>query len=271
VRAGGGHNCLKAFFALTLLTLASAASAAEPQEVVFPSGSLQLHGFVFKPQGDGPFPAVLYNHGSERRPGTKPEIGEFLAANGYVFFVPHRRGQGRSPGSYIMDALNNAPRASRGQLLVSLHDQQQEDVVAALAFLKTLPYVDTQNIAIAGCSFGGIQTVLSVEKDLGLRAAVAFAPAAMTWNGARGIQSRLTAAVRHATIPLLLLQAENDYDLSPTRTLSQEMERAGKTHLARIFPAYGTTQSDGHGGFCFRGVHVWGSEVLAFLASNRHR
>jgi dienelactone hydrolase len=253
------------------LWLALAASAAEPQEVVFPSGSIQLHGFVFTPQGDGPFPAVLYNHGSEKRPGPKPEIGEFFAANGYVLFIPHRRGHGRSPGSYIMDALNNASRASRWQLLVSLHDQQQDEVVAALAFLKTLSYVDTQNVAVAGRSFGGIQTILSAERDLGLRAAIAFAPAAMMWNAAPEMQSRLIAAVRRATIPLFLIQAANDYDLSPTRRLSQEMERAGKTHVATIFPTYGTTQSDGHGGFCFRGTHVWGSEVVAFLASNRHR
>ena len=45
------------------------------------------------------------------------------------------------------------------------------------------------------------------------------------------------------------------------------MEQAGKAHRARIYPAYGETQSDGHGGFCGRGVAVWGNDVLSFLAS----
>ena len=35
------------------------------QEVVtFPSGALRLHGVVYRPKGKGPFPAVVYNHGS---------------------------------------------------------------------------------------------------------------------------------------------------------------------------------------------------------------
>lgn len=71
---------------------------------------------------------------------------------------------------------------------------------------------------------------------------------------------------------MFLIQAENDYDLSPARVLSKEMELAGKAHRARVFPAYGATQSDdGHGGFCFRGVDAWGGDVLAFLASSLRR
>ena len=32
--------------------------------VTFPSGSLTLHGELYKPEGKGPFPAIVYNHGS---------------------------------------------------------------------------------------------------------------------------------------------------------------------------------------------------------------
>ena len=55
---------------LVLLITASAAAQAppSPQEVVFPSGSLQLHGFLWRPAGQGPFAAILWNHGSEKRP-----------------------------------------------------------------------------------------------------------------------------------------------------------------------------------------------------------
>jgi hypothetical protein len=47
---------------------------AQPQKVTFPSGKLMLHGFLYRPVGSGPFPAVLYNHGNynhgnERKPG----------------------------------------------------------------------------------------------------------------------------------------------------------------------------------------------------------
>src|SRR5262249_28326189 len=90
-----------------LTAFAGTACALEPVEVWFTSGNQHLRGFLFKPEGAGPFPAVLYNHGSEKLPGSKPGIGNFFAANGYVMFVPHRRGHGRSPGNYIMDTLRN--------------------------------------------------------------------------------------------------------------------------------------------------------------------
>jgi len=81
---------------LLLFLKTTVLSAAEPEEVTFPSGKLVLHGFLYRPQGNGPFPAILYNHGSEEKPGTKPALGEFFSSRGYVFFVPHRRGHGRS-------------------------------------------------------------------------------------------------------------------------------------------------------------------------------
>jgi hypothetical protein len=34
--------------------------AAEPEEVNFPSGKLMLHGFFYRPEGNGPFPTILY-------------------------------------------------------------------------------------------------------------------------------------------------------------------------------------------------------------------
>jgi len=40
------------------------------EEVVFPSGGRQLHGFLWKPEGTGPFRAIVWNHGSEKLPGS---------------------------------------------------------------------------------------------------------------------------------------------------------------------------------------------------------
>ena len=84
--------------AFLLFTFARGLSAqSKPEEVVFRSGGRQLHGFLWRPEGTGPFPAILWNHGSERLPGSQPTLAAFYTAQSYVFFVPHRRGQGRSP------------------------------------------------------------------------------------------------------------------------------------------------------------------------------
>src|SRR5262252_4851864 len=93
---------------------------AQAVQVSFPSGSLTLGGFLWKPAGAGPFPTVIYNHGSEQLPGSKPAVGQFFASRGYVLFVPHRRGQGLSQaaGPWIQDIINAAPASQQAQVRV---------------------------------------------------------------------------------------------------------------------------------------------------------
>jgi carboxymethylenebutenolidase len=252
----------------SLLQPASARPQANPVEVTFPSGNLVLHGFIYKPEGKGPFPAVLWNHGSERRPGWLPELAPIFFKQGYILFIPHRRGQGRSPGEYIMDLLDRANQLggpqSRSKKLVELMEQHLEDQLAALSYLKELPEVDPQRIAVAGCSFGGIQTVLMAERGLGLRAAVDFAGAAQNWNKAPELRERMLKAVRQAQMPILFMQAENDYDLAPSRDLAAAMEKSNKPHSSQIFPAFGKSHQDGHE-FCVRGAEIWAPRVFSFL------
>ena len=73
--------------------------------VTFPSHGLTLHGWLYKPAGDGPFPVVIWNHGSERNPVAHPELGRFYTTHGFVAFLPIREGHPPSPGKYIQDAL----------------------------------------------------------------------------------------------------------------------------------------------------------------------
>src|SRR6266571_24779 len=89
---------------LFLPTLSTAAVA--PETVSFQSGTITLHGLLYKPEGAGPFPAVLYNHGSA--PGMLSNeafeaIAPVYVSRGWVFFAPYRRGQGlsASAGRYI--------------------------------------------------------------------------------------------------------------------------------------------------------------------------
>jgi dienelactone hydrolase len=227
---------------------------------------MQLRGFVWKPEGAGPFPALLWNHGSEKLPGWLPSLGPVFVREGYVFFVPHRRGHGRSPGPYIQDQLQAASPADRGRVFVQLHEVHLTDQLAALAFLKAQPYVDGSRLAVAGCSYGGIQTVLAAEGGHGYRAAVDFAGAAQSWQPIPDIRDRMLRAVRNAAIPVFFVQAENDYDLTPSRALAAEMQRAGKPHQVKIYPPHGSSRQDGHD-FCVKGVDVWGPDVFPYLAA----
>jgi dipeptidyl aminopeptidase/acylaminoacyl peptidase len=85
----------KSFVLVALLV--PAALASPPFETVFfPSGNLQIEAYLYRPPGDGPFPALIYNHGS--RPGLEREerpmvhIAQAFVPAGYVVLVVERRG-----------------------------------------------------------------------------------------------------------------------------------------------------------------------------------
>jgi alpha-beta hydrolase superfamily lysophospholipase len=106
-----------------LSSIHASGQSARPEEVKFPSSNLLLYGFLYKPQGNGSFPAILYNHGSAQNPGLKPALGDFFSSRGYVFFVPHRRGHGRSPHDSVIESLYAQGTAGR----IALHETHLED------------------------------------------------------------------------------------------------------------------------------------------------
>jgi dienelactone hydrolase len=242
-----------------------------PKLVSFPSGDLTLHGFLYKPEGDGPFPAIIWNHGSEKLPGQQPELARFYTKQGFVFFTPHRHGQGRSPGAYIEDliekyAATEKNRTSVGKYVVKLQEEYNQDVVAAVEWLKGQSFVDQRRMVMSGCSYGGTQTLLAAEKGLGLRAFAPFAPAAKSWANTE-LRKRLLEAVRNAKSPLFLIQAQNDFSIGPSEVLGLVIKQKGPPNQAKVYPPYGTTPQEGHYAFATKegGIAIWGSEVLDFF------
>jgi carboxymethylenebutenolidase len=234
-------------------------STLEPELVTFESGELTLSGFLYKPVGDGPFPAIVYNHGSEPLPGPKPDQAEFYVAHGFVLFVPHRRGHGRSKD------VGSAEPVGTGPEVIEALVAQNDDVIAAIAYVAALQYVNRKRIAVAGCSYGGIETLLAAERATGIYAAVDFAGGAMRWDTDPALQERMKTAARNAKVPVMFVQAENDFSTGPSKILSAEMEAAHKPTQLKIYPANGTSPQEGHH-FCAGGDHPgWGDDVLAFL------
>jgi len=105
------------FTSVLLAGIAFACSAsAQPaafhkQRVTFANGSLTLVGYLYRPDGPGPFPTLIWNHGSEQDPGSAPQfdaVAAIFVPAGYVVFAHVRRGQGESQGTYIQDAIHDA-------------------------------------------------------------------------------------------------------------------------------------------------------------------
>jgi dienelactone hydrolase len=223
----------------------------------------------------------LFNHGSGGADATHTagmpitEAAEKLAPvflkHGYAFLYLFRRGQGPSADQrpFMQDILLQE-EAAKGkdsrehlQFLLATTDHL-DDVLAALAFLKATPTVDAKRIAIAGHSFGGQLTLLAAEHDKTVRAAVAFAAAAESWEHSPELRQRLRAAADNTTAPVMLIQAANDYSTAPSKELASELRRLHKSYVLKIYPAVGRKSDDGHN-FLYLGIPQWERDVFGFL------
>ena len=118
-----GSTAMKLYLSLLFVALFPLPSLGQstqsmvPQVVELPSGKLHLKAYLWKPAGPGPFPAVLFSHGSggpdadhtAEMPITQAAniLAPFFVRHGYAFLYPFRRGHGPSAtqAPFIQDVL----------------------------------------------------------------------------------------------------------------------------------------------------------------------
>lgn len=257
-----------------------------PRTVEIPSGALHLKGYLWVPPGPGRFPAVLFNHGRSDSAqyhwrqgnltlvGAARIIGPVFARHGYALLFPFRRGEGPSAdqGNFIGDLLGREEsskgiEARKRLQSILLETDQLQDGLASLAFLKRLPQVDPQRIAVVGHSFGGQLTLLEAARDHTVRVAVAFGPAAASWSGSADMRARLLEAADGITVPVLLIHSANDYSLAPGQAIASELASLSKPHALRIYPAVGKSSSEGHN-FMYVNTSIWETDLFRFIGEN---
>lgn len=81
------------------------------------------------------------------------------------------------------------------------------------------------------------------------------------------LRARLLAAVGRTRAPVLFIHAANDYSLAPGKALASEMQRPGKPHRLKLYPAISRESRDGHN-LVYRSVSTWESDVFGFLAAH---
>jgi len=261
-----------------------------PEDVVLKSGALRLHALLYRPAGRGPFPAVLFNHGSARPTSTDAgrrdaanrerqaaALGPVFARHGYVLLFLFRRGDGRSAGEgtasgEVMERerIAHGPEGRNRIQLQLLETEELDDAMAGLAFLRARPEVEPGRLAVVGHSFGGSLALLLAERDPGVGAVVVFAGAANSWAGSPPLRDRLLAAARAIAAPVFFVYAANDYSVEPARVLGAERARLGRPQRVRIYPPTGETADDGHA-FVWTSVPAWEEDVSAFLEESLAR
>lgn len=134
------------------LALSSRLSAVEKKDVSFKSGDITLSGTLYLPKGEGPFPALVFVHGSgaETRKNSSYSA-KWLASIGYAALIYDKRGTGKSQGGE-----NEWSRFS--------FDNLANDVVAAVNFLSGTPKIDAGKIGLHASSQGGWVAPLSASK-----------------------------------------------------------------------------------------------------------
>ena len=172
-------------------------------------GSIQ--GYMAKPDGAGPFPAVVGLHGcGGMHDTTKQKLADDLVSWGYVVLLVD---------SYATRGIVHA--CTSDALLVFI--VRRQDAYGALLFLANQTFVDPKRVAAVGFSSGGWLTLALAEPksfdtflpagNLRFRAAVAFNPPCVM------------AAVR-PEIPMLILIGALD-DWTPAATCSSRAEDWG--------------------------------------------
>jgi len=244
-------------------------SPDDGERIEFPGEAGRLEGHLYRPPGgQGRRPAVVLNHGSTIEQDSKPGVSRVLTDAGYTVLVPFRRGYARSEGpSRLEQVTAEVGTPGHGAQVCQRLAAESSDVLAALDFMRRLPDVDPDRTAVMGSSYGGINSILAAAQDQRLRACVAFAAAAMSWGPVPEIRDFLLDQLHTVKSPMLLLQAANDFDITPSERLAERCHELGLTCTRHLFGAYGANETEAHM-LWTSGAHVWTPVVLPFLAEN---
>ncbi|MCE7990411.1 MAG: alpha/beta fold hydrolase [Roseivirga sp.] len=134
------------------LAVSTSLSAVEKKNVSFKNGDIALSGTLYLPKGEGPFPALVFVHGSgpETRKNSSYSA-KWLSSIGYAALIYDKRGTGKSQGEE-----NEWNRFSFENLA--------NDVVAAVNFLTGEEKIDSDKIGLHASSQGGWVAPLAASK-----------------------------------------------------------------------------------------------------------
>jgi dienelactone hydrolase len=228
----------------------------------------------FMPDGDGPFPILILNHGrSPTDRSTPPRFRytrqvAFFVKRGFAVFEPTRIGYGEYGTQFDPEYSGACHRKDYAPMIAA----QRIEELAVLDYAKRQPHVDPHRLVIVGQSVGGIMTtsMAAVNPD-GLVAAINFA------GGAGGDPSRhpgvpcegeLLEAMyasfgKTSRVPMLWIYTENDQYFNPTysKAWHTAFVSAGGHADYRLLPPF---SDNGHTLFS-RGPDVWEPVVSEFL------
>lgn len=232
----------------------------------------------FKPPGDGPFPAVVMQHGRDSNQRANParyrytDVARYWVRRGVAVFVPTRLGYGDSGAAVDPEFTGSC-------------DQKNYDVAAAVMNVQTLatidfanrqPWVDARKLIVMGQSMGGFASVAAMgARHPAVIAGINFAggsggePVARKANpcSAHRLGHTLATAgkANAGSTPMLWLYAQNDAYWGPDiprQWLDAYTRAGGKAEFA----GFGPVGTDGHT-LLAKGMPMWRPVLDRFVGT----
>src|SRR5262245_57156996 len=205
---------------------------------------LYIAAAVRKPNGQGPFPAIVMFHGAPGGRGMDQLVGgsrgdhggpawERFLQEGYVVAVADYRGgdwnQVNTPSPTLTTAI--------------------DDGITVVDYVQNLPYVKRSEVSVYGVSLGGNLAMFLASRVPSLRAVVAGAPAPIWFLGIRmpvdgsrpgfaalkadPVIARQNIATIH--MPVLIIVGSEDGLLPLDATLHDELAKQGKAVRMEVY------------------------------------
>ena len=225
----------------------------EFQKLRYMSDGLKVVAYLYKPVrvDDRKLPAIIFNRGSLIRGDIAPELVVFfhrLATEGFVIVAPMYR---QSDGGEGRDEMGGA---------------DVSDLMNVVPLLKSLGFVDMNNLFMYGESRGGMMTYLAVKKKFPINAAAVYGaftdldallkfrpdvyrPQLLTqlWPE---FESRKDEIVKSRSalywpetldVPLLIMHGGADRSVSPSQSLAiaQKLQQLGTSYELVVYAGDG--------------------------------
>lgn len=240
--------------------------------------AIELQVVIFKPFGSGPFPTVMFNHGSTGD-GSDPSsftltyvaepVAKFFTDRGWMVAFPQRRGRGQSDGLY--DEGFNANRTSysceSGTALAGA-ERALDDLDAAVDWLLGHAGADPTRMLVGGTSRGGVLSIVHVARrpDVYL-GAVNFVGGWLGEGCGDYLDVNRTLFVAGAAFPgdSIWLYANHDsfYGVAHSQANFSAFTGAGGLGTFNVY----TREAGLNGHFLANDPPLWGPDVDAYLAA----
>lgn len=272
-------NLATAIFNLIFLGVILSGSAQTENElkvevVSFPSGKTTFRGYLFKPEGKGPFGVVVWNHGHADNL-TKGSLAEFqelaklYTRDGFALFLPNRHLRDVTPSEFSSNLQKDIKAKPSDEVVTQrqyfeLLDVNANDISAAIDWLAEQSFIDAHRIALSGWASGATTSLVVASKNPRVRVSAIFSPGVTRTRNTDNLTVALKNAAQKCSSPVFLVLGKDDPQMESIEILKGELEKKGKINRVQIYPHTGFKGTE-HSALAVNGCDTWGYDVLRFI------